>query len=435
MDARTVLLPLFRRIARIYFREIEVVGDVPPASTGGRLFAANHVNGLVDPILVLTQAPCVISPIAKSTLWQIPGLRWLLDGARAVPIVRRRDVPGKSEGDNDATFARVSAHLRDGGNILIFPEGTSHNEPHLLALRSGAGRMLARAFEEPRPALDLTFQAVGLEFDERDVFRSRALVVFGPVRRVSDLPRAELATHVTETLRNDLSELLVEGATWNERLLVVRVAEMFANDAADGSLERRNEVGRRIELARHILERSAPDRVAAIEARVSRYIDALTSEGVSDGDVARFTERAPLDSERLERSAALLATLPLALVGSVLYWLPYQLPRFVTQRLRGEPDVASTYKLGVGLVVFPLWALLASTVALATLPWLYAVLAIVIVCASPFSALAWLDRWDRLARTSRFGPSPERRQRVRDLAAERSDLMRALDALREEAGV
>src|SRR6476619_7403842 len=123
---------VFRRILAIYFRDVEIAGDVPRADTGGRVFAANHVNALVDPILVLTQAPCPISPVAKSTLWKIPGLTWLLETADAVPIVRRRDVPGKSEGDNEAVFARIAGHLVRGGNILIFPEGTSHNEPRLL---------------------------------------------------------------------------------------------------------------------------------------------------------------------------------------------------------------------------------------------------------------------------------------------------------------
>ncbi|MDF2695434.1 MAG: Acyltransferase domain protein, partial [Labilithrix sp.] len=261
MGVRSALLLLFRRIARIYFREIEVAGDVPHPNTGGRLFAANHVNGLVDPILVLTQAPCPISPVAKSTLWKIPGLRWLLETADAVPIVRRRDVPGKSEGDNEAVFARVAAHLHRGGNILIFPEGTSHNEPHLLALRSGAGRMLARA--RAHGGDDLTFQAVALEFDERDVFRSRSLVLFGPVRRVAEMPGSDLAQEITVAIREDLSELLVEGATWEERLLVVRVAEMFARDADDTSLSHLNQIGRRIEDARRLLAGSAPDDVTA----------------------------------------------------------------------------------------------------------------------------------------------------------------------------
>ena len=453
MALRSFLLFFFRRIARIYFREIDVAGELPHPDTGGRLFAANHVNGLVDPTLVLTQAPCRISPVAKSTLWKIPGLRWLLDTADAVPIVRRRDAPGKSESDNEAVFARVASHLVGGGNILIFPEGTSHNEPHLLPLRSGAGRMLARAhrdvadgsatlpasLEKERARAELTFQAVALEFDERDIFRSRALVLFGPVRHVHALPGLDLAREITDVIRDDLSELLVEGATWDERLLLVRVAEMFANDADDTSLAHLNQIGRRIEQARRVLGGSSPADVHAIENRLRAYMSRLEDEETSDDVVARVARGASsgVEPARLARAASLIATLPLAVVAVVVYWLPYQLPRFITRKLRGDPDVASTYKLGIGLVVYPLWAAAAIALAFAKLPSIeLALLAAVVFLASPFAALGWLDRWDRLSARSRMlAPSEQRRERLEALAAERTALMDGLEALRQRVEV
>jgi glycerol-3-phosphate O-acyltransferase / dihydroxyacetone phosphate acyltransferase len=441
---RVAVRLLFRRIVAIYFRDIEVAGDVPDEHTGGRLFAANHVNALVDPILVLTQAPCDISPVAKSTLWKIPGLRWLLDAVDAVPIIRRRDVPGKSEQDNEAVFARVAAHLIDRGNILIFPEGTSHNEPHLIALRSGAGRMLARAANErselPRTANEgpspLTFQAVALEFDARDVFRSRTLVLFGPARSVADLPGADVAREVTEALREDLSELLVEGATWDERVLIVHVAEMFANGARDRSLSERNRIGRRIEQARRVLASSDPDTLRSIEERVSAYFGRLEAEETNDAAVARVArgEDENLPPERLARAGAMIVTLPLALLATVLYFVPYQLPRFVTKQLKDDPDTSSTYKIGVGLVVYPAWVLLLGLVAFWRLPAPLAIAAMLIALACPFAALPWLDRWDRLAvRARMLAPSEERRDRLTALAAERAALVLDLDAARVQA--
>jgi 1-acyl-sn-glycerol-3-phosphate acyltransferase len=439
MRIRAVLLLLFQRIARIYFRDIELAGAVPHPSTGGRLFAANHVNALVDPILVLTQAPCRISPVAKSTLWKIPGLKWLLEAADAVPIVRRRDVPEKSENDNEAVFARVAGHLVGGGNILIFPEGSSHNEPHLLSLRTGAGRMLTRAHAEATSKEDarseLTFQAVALEFDERDIFRSRALLLFGPVRRVADVPRTDLAKEITEVIRDDLSELLVEGATWEERILVVRVAEMFAKDAGDTSLTNLNQIGRRIEDARRALSAAAPGEVEAIETRLRTYLHRLEQEETSDEVIARVARgtSSGLEADRVARAAAMIATVPLALFAVVLYWLPYQLPRFATRKLKGDPDIASTYKLGVGLLVFPAWAGAAITLAFLRLSSSeLATFAAFVILVSPFAALAWLDRWDRLAARSKLlAPSEQRRERLATLAAERTMLMRDLDALRQ----
>ena len=298
--------------------------------------------------------------------------------------------------------------------------------------------MLSRALAEEAGA-ELTFQAVALEFDERDVFRSRSLVLFGPVRRVTDMPGDDLAKEITDVIREDLSELLVEGSTWDERILVVRVAEMFAKDADDTSLQHVNQLGRRITQARRALAGSSPGDVHAIEARLREYLERLEREETSDGIVARVargTLSPELEPDRIARAAAMVATLPLALIAIVVYWLPYQLPRFVTRKLKGDPDVASTYKLGVGLVVFPVWASAAIVLAFLELPSIeLALLATVVLLASPFAALAWLDRWDRLAARSSnlLAPSEERRERLVALAAERTTLMRDLDTLRERA--
>src|SRR5262249_3118981 len=97
---RAALTRLFRRIIGVYFPEIEVLGEAPAKDVRGRLFVSNHVNAIVDPILIFTTAPCDISPIAKSTLWKVPGLRWLLGVVDAVQIVRRVDDPSKQSGSN-----------------------------------------------------------------------------------------------------------------------------------------------------------------------------------------------------------------------------------------------------------------------------------------------------------------------------------------------
>jgi 1-acyl-sn-glycerol-3-phosphate acyltransferase len=457
-SVRAGLLILFRRIVAIYFRDVEIAGEVPRPDTGGRVFAANHVNALVDPILVLTQAPCPISPVAKSTLWNIPGLAWLLNAADAVPIVRKRDDPTKTAKDNDAIFERVGAHLANHGNILIFPEGTSHNEPHLLALKSGAGRMLARAKDDG--GAGLTFQAVALEFDAREVFRSRTLVIFGPVRSVDEVgaaaPEVELAQAITDHIKADLSELLVEGATWEERILLVRAAEMFANgDPAapavrapeSTSLAQMNELGRRIEEARRVLHASAPEVLGDLEARVAAYWSALDDAGASDDLVVRFARRShaaeagsevgaepSVSIEAAAWSALRLLALPLAVIGMVLYWLPYQLPRAVTRRLHGDADVTSTYKLGIGLLVHPLWAILAITLSFLTLERWPAMLATGLVLTSPFAALPWLDRWDRLAsRATLVAPREDRQARLVALAGARAALMNDLETARIQA--
>lgn len=436
---RRGLVWAFRRLVGIYFRDIEATGNVPAEDTGGRLFVANHTNGLVDPILVLTTVPCAVSPIAKSTLWKIPGLRWLLDAGGAVPIQRRRDDPTKQAGSNEEVFDKIAGWLAGGGNVLIFPEGTSHNEPRLLEVKSGAARMLSRARD--RGGRGLTLQAVGLEFEERDTFRSRCLILYGPVRSIdeiaiaparagkSELAGEELVVAVTQVLRDDLSELLVEGATWPERLLIARVAEMLTNDTGDRTMERWNSVGRQVEAARTALRDTDEATVEAIGDAVGRYYERLEEEGLADEQLAG--EGDPRKANTLA-DAALLLSLPLAAAGMALYAVPYQLTRFAAERIAKDPDELSTYKLGVGMIAYPVWAAgVIGAGAVLTPPPVAAGIAAVTL-ASPFAALAWRDAAPRLRRSIRFATRAERLAELRRL---RGEAMTLIQATRDRLGL
>jgi hypothetical protein len=392
------------------------------------------VNGLVDPILVLTHAPCAISPIAKSTLWDIPGLRYLLDEVDAVPIIRRKDDPNKKADSNEEIFDRIAAWLAARENILIFPEGTSHNEPHLITVKSGAARMLARA--RSNGARGLTFQAVALEFDERARFRSRCLLVYGPVREVDafDADGDDLVGKITARLQEDLSELLVEGATWPERLLIARVAEMLANDAGDGSMERWNSIGRQVEAASKALKGADKATLDRIERAVSRYHELLSLEGLVDEQlVADRTGPAeePGSAQAWARTAGMIAILPLAIAGMGLYFIPYQLPRLVAKRA-DEADVVSTFKLGTGLLAYPLWASMLTAGSFVLLPLPLAIGAVPVMLASPFAALAWLDRTPTIRRALRFR---RKKDRLEGLRAARLAAMEAVQQTRAKLGM
>ncbi len=392
LDVRGVLVSTFRRLMRLYFRDIERVGEPPGADTRGRVVVSNHTNALIDPILVLTDVTCEISPVAKSTLWNIPGLRWLLDRAGAVPIVRRKDTPNKDVSSNATMFEKIATHLSGGGNILIFPEGTSHSEPRLAPLRTGAARMLLAA--EKAGGTPPTFQAAALEFDAREDFRSRCLVLWGPVRRFADVPGDDDEIRIrnaTEIMNADLRELLVEGDTHEERLRIARVAELIANDEGDRSLGTWNGIGRQVELANRTLRDTAPDLLRRVADQVDAYYAELERLGLDDVRIVagRIGSRPPQPEAPRGWRRALLA--PLAASGVALYAIPYFIPRMIARSQ--DPDAVSTFKLGSALLVYPLWAAGLVTGSLVLLPPPLSVVAAAVAIASPFAALSWLDRW------------------------------------------
>lgn len=412
MELRGALISTFRRVMRLYFRDIERVGHAPTANTRGRVFVSNHYNALIDPILVLTDAACEISPIAKSTLWNVPGLKWLLDRAGAVPIVRRKDSPDKQATANDATFEKIASHLSGGGNILIFPEGTSHSEPQLAPLKTGAARMLLAAEQAGGEAP--TFQAAALEFDERTTFRSRCLVLWGPVRRFADVAGKtddERVAAATAQMDEDLRELLVEGQTHDERLRIARVAELLAHDAGTDSLGAWNDFGRKVELAARTLSDTA-----VVAARVDAYFAALDQLGIGDAQVV-----GNLPARAKPALWKQLALAPLAASGVALYAIPYFVPRFVARK--SDADAVSTIKLGAALVVYPLWMGGLVGASFMFLPLPLSIGAAAIAIASPFAALAWLDAWYE----RRPDPTPPQ---LAELARLRHDAVSAIDQAR-----
>ena len=74
--------------------------------------------------------------------------------------------------------ARAREALSRGGVIALFPEGASHDEPKLLALKTGAARIaLGVAREE-----GLQIVPAGLYYTWKTRFRSSALLTFGEPR-------------------------------------------------------------------------------------------------------------------------------------------------------------------------------------------------------------------------------------------------------------
>lgn len=413
----------FKGILRLYFSGIEEVGERPAASTGGRVFVANHKNALIDPILVLTHAPCDISPLGKSTLWKMPGLTWLLDLADAVPVQRRSDDPNKAASANDEIFDKIAQHLKSGGNVLVFPEGTSHNEPHMIRLKTGAARMLDRA--RKLGARDLSFQAVGLEFDSRHKFRSKAVVAYGPARSLDDIA-GDPIEDVTQAMHDDLADMVIEGATWEERRLVLRVAELIRNDAGDVSFAEAVSVAQGVEQARKALTGSAQDHIGEVTRTVDRYFASLEQLRLGDDQVAGTATRKSASVSPLG-----WLSLPLFPIGVALYFLPYQLPRLVAART-DEVDQHSTLKLGTGLVAYPVWAgLLIGGAWAFSKTRAQALLATAVIVASPFAALHWLEHLEKLRRTLRLSRLDDE---LAKLVSERREALAAIASARTAAG-
>ena len=94
--------------------------------------------------------------MAKSTLWNTPGLGWFLDRIGAIPVYRAED---GSTARNAEMFKSAFAALADGATIVLFPEGGAHDAPAVGPIKTGAARLGFGARAEGVPTDDNELQS------------------------------------------------------------------------------------------------------------------------------------------------------------------------------------------------------------------------------------------------------------------------------------
>jgi glycerol-3-phosphate O-acyltransferase/dihydroxyacetone phosphate acyltransferase len=409
------------RLARltlgIFFRTVEVVGRERVPRGVPLLVIANHVNNLIDPMLILGFTGVRPRFLAKSTLWKHPIVAPALLILGALPVYRRRD--GAPVERNFETFARCRVALAAGGTIAIFPEGYSHNEPGAVPLKTGAARIVLEA--GAHGATGLRVLPVGLVYEDKERFRSRVLLQVGePIDPApeqagyAEEPRAAVRA-LTARIAAGLESVTAPFASWEEARLIDRAVDLAVEgDPGALPLSQRWSLWRAFIGRYGVLERSDPERAQRLVAALRSYDEVRRRLGLRESDLAAWPDRGW--RARLRDTVEWMAMLP----GILLNWLPYKLPTWIADRVTRTPDEPASYKVMGALLFFPIWWALEAALAWALGgPWA----ALAVAVAAPLTGIAYLPIHDR--------------QRLRPLAvgasfAERAALRDSRAALRRQ---
>jgi glycerol-3-phosphate O-acyltransferase / dihydroxyacetone phosphate acyltransferase len=399
--AYRILAWFLRLVTRVFFRQVEVVGLEHVPRIGPVLFAGNHPNSLIDPILIITTCGRKVHFAAKDTLFKGRIMRALLRGLGAVPIKRRDDHDGKPRDrpepanvtapvDNDAAFEAMFAVLTDGGAIGIFPEGLSHDESQLSRLKTGAARLALGGAKRTTRERPIQIVPCGLTFIHPKRFRSRVLVQFGPPIEVA-AGRESTPDEVrvlTDEIDGSLRRLTINAPDWETVRALDVVRRLY--QPQEISIEERVELARRFNAYYGAV--AADPRVVSLMTRVRAYQQKLDELGITDRELAHDFSKLEV-SARLMRHLVLVAFwLPLSIPGAPLHVPPLVFARFASEKLTPRKDVIATTKLVIGMLL----VLVAYGGAIGLLwwkagPW-WAILATIVLPLSGYATLRVLDR-------------------------------------------
>jgi hypothetical protein len=364
----------------------------------------------------------------------------VLRGLGGLPVYRRQDDPALMH-LNERTFdAAIEALLRREA-VQIYPEGQSHSEPSLAPLRTGAARIALQAEARSGWRLGLRIQPVGLTYTRKHLFRGRVVAAFGTPMTVTrhreafEADEREAARSLTEEIRVALESLTLNLDHPDDRDLIEVAERLYSREKRLVPWGKRAPMAERLPRLQRFAEGLAwlrandPEGHRRLRRAVSRYLRLLTLVGASERDVPPRYRMGPVVQWVVTRTLGLGLLLPPALVGVAAWAPPYLLTRRVVPRFRPQLDQVATYKLATGILAFPAWLALATTLAWLLWGWRWGVGLLVGAPLAGLAAIAWRERADRAREDLRVFMRVFRDRRARDrLAAQRARLVEAFDA-------
>jgi len=175
------------------FRRYEVSGRDNIPLEGGTLCCAWHTNGLIDPATIMTTHPKYFVIGGRHDLVTRPLIGFWARKMAVQPVVRQAElIRGGCSEDvaatlNGRSLLKLSTGISHGFGCFLFPEGTSHDESHMLRFKTGPMRIalsaaaMARGNGNPAPYII----PIGLHWRVRHHWRTDAWIEYGKPIKIS----------------------------------------------------------------------------------------------------------------------------------------------------------------------------------------------------------------------------------------------------------
>ena len=312
---------------------------------GPAIFAPNHPNGLLDPILLFFLSPPFrLRFVAKAPLFKIPVFGAILRSIGAIPVMRKFEATGNV--DYTAFFAACVDALIKGDCIVIFPEGRSLPQAYLAPLKTGPARLCLMAHQK---GVKVPIVPVGLNYEKGTTFRSRVLMrIAAPFlpEWSEDQNESAVVREWTAELAERLQESVIQAESYRDRELMLLLERLSASEE-ELSEPVRFERLKQFEQGLSKLRTTAASEIDGLRKLLTRF-ERLTEEyGVA--------ENASHRSISLRKLVLVIGGAILAFPGWILNLIPYFLCDWLIKFSKRDASDIATFKVVYSLFLFPLF--------------------------------------------------------------------------------
>ena len=195
--------------------------------------------------------------------------------------------------DNSLMFKESTKKLMEGKAICIFPEGTSHDNTHLLKLKPGVAYIALEAMAN-YGVKNIKLLSCGLSYFSRDEFRSDLILKFGiPIEipeslantfKVNKKQAIDLVLKIVET---QMRSVTLTTPTYEEYMLVKMLRNLYIPINIELPAEKSTDLARRIS---NIYDKLRDTKEAKeIKDKVEKYMFPLEQLGIEDSDLLEIS--------------------------------------------------------------------------------------------------------------------------------------------------
>ena len=195
--------------------------------------------------------------------------------------------------DNSLMFKETTKKLMEGKAICIFPEGTSHDNPHLLKLKPGVAYIALEAMAN-LGVKHINLISCGLSYFSRDEFRSDLILKFGiPIEipeslantfKVNKKQAIDLVLKIVET---QMRSVILTTPTYEEYMLVKMLRDLYVPPDMELPAEKSTDLARRISYIYDKLRDTKEGK--EIKSKVEKYMNPLEHLGIEDRDLLEMS--------------------------------------------------------------------------------------------------------------------------------------------------
>lgn len=429
---------------RRFFRQIRILG-AENIVEGSAIFAMNHPNNLIDSLIVSYSIDRKIHYLATAQLFRNRILSMFLHNMGVIPVYRKQDDTSHTA-KNVAAFEACYKILAKGGAIGIYPEGTTHAEPRVRKIKTGAARIALETEQLFGPGVRLV--PVGLNFSVRKSFRGEVMVRIGkPIEAQAYLTEyrqdpttavEKLTVHLQDAMEQEV--LHVDAPELDH--LIHDIESIYKGELIQDLVQEQGvridevdsfRISKKLVEGIHFFNQRDPDLVLHIRENVRTYKSRLQKAHLQDEMLQKITANKASYRIFLWHIFQLLLGLPAALYGGANHFLPYEISRWASRKFAKRETDYATVRILCGILLYPIFYGCQIYWVMKRWDWIAALIyGVTLPMFGGFAYLYW-EKFKRLrGELQLFLVMLTRKQLVRFLIKQRDQLIAEMDRARDE---